>query len=95
MDWLAGAIFALFTVVRLTATRFTARSSPEHATDLTSWYRAWTRDSSQHPATAAELRHMLEMYRRARRTVERNDLPDTKPAVPELDARQPVAVGAR
>ena len=40
MEWLAGVVFALFALARLTATRLTARASPEYATDLISWYRA-------------------------------------------------------
>lgn len=86
---------ALFALVRLTATRYTARTPPEYAADLTRWYRAWADDSSHHPATAVELRQMLEPYRRGRRTARSSSLPVTQALVLELDERQPAIVAAR
>ena len=95
MEWLAGVVFALFALARLTPTRLTARTPPEYATDLTRWYRAWARDSSHHPATAVELRQMLETYRRGRRTLRLSNLPETKAVVLEHNERRPATGAAR
>lgn len=88
MEWLAGVVLVLFALARLTSTRQTARTAPEYATDLTRWYRAWAGDSSLHPATAVELRQMLEAYRRGRRPGRLSSLPDTKPAFRALNDPQ-------
>ena len=91
---MAFLVFSLFALVRLTARRLTARTSPENATDLISWYRAWSGDSSHHPATAVELRQMLEAYRRGRRTARSSSLPETKAVVLEHNERQPATAAA-
>ena len=95
MDWLAGVVFALFALARLSGTRYTVRAAPEYAADLTSWYRAWAGDSSNQPATAIELRQMLEAYRRGRRTARASSLPETKRAILEINDRQGLTVAAR
>lgn len=86
MEWLAAVVLALFALARRTSARHTARTP---ADNLTMWYRAWAHDSSHHPATAAELRQMLEAYRRGRRPASWSRRPDTLSAFSELEDTQP------
>ena len=95
MEWLTGVVFALFALARLTATTTAVRTSPGYATELMSWYRAWAVDSSDHPATAAELRQMLEAYRQGRRRGGMSSLPETMPVILEVNGRQPATAAAR
>lgn len=95
MDWLAGVLGALFALVRLTAARYTTHTPQQYGTDLTSWYRACERDSSSHYATAAELRRMIEAYRRNRRSPRVSSLPETKPVVLELNERRLATASVR
>ena len=72
-------MFAVFALARWTATTNAQRSSGDYATHLLDWYRKWDRDSSEQPATAVELRQMLEAYRRGRRRGRVSSLRETNP----------------
>ena len=89
MSWLIAVLaFAAFVLVRWTRPTQIPSRSVEGATDLLSWYRGWSRDSTNQPATADELRHMLETYRRGRHTAPRfSSLPETQREILALRKR--------